>query len=103
MSVKNELDMLVKDIEPNKNIIYIFKGNEGRYSRIKNKFLTPVCLSDNKGYLTADGQLSIKELYDLKYSIYGYIECLIIVYSENINILLVHIYTIHFLKNKTIW
>lgn len=70
MSVKNELDKLVKDIEQNKNIIYIFKGNEGRYSRIKNKFLTPVCLSDNNGYLTADGQLSIKELYDCRRTLF---------------------------------
>lgn len=63
--IQTDLDKYVKKLEKKYKVIHLYKGIEGRMSRILNKYLTPVC-GENSESKTDEGQMSIVDLVKSK-------------------------------------
>lgn len=61
IGIQTDLDKYVKKLEKKYKVIHLYKGIEGRMSRILNKYLTPVC-GENSETKTDEGQMSIVDL-----------------------------------------
>jgi pentafunctional AROM polypeptide len=66
---KSELEKNISELSNHYKIMNIYKGYEGRLSRIINKYMTPVCLAESE-YKTAEGQIDITELVNIRKLIY---------------------------------
>ena len=69
--IKDQINKFTNDFEKryNKKVMNIQRGENGRLSRITNKYMTPVCINNNSK--TDCGQITIKELVDIRRILYG--------------------------------
>ena len=64
-----ELDRFVESLSENYKVLKLYRGIEGRLSRLVNKYMTPICL-DFDNNKTDPGQISLIELFDIKKILY---------------------------------